>query len=118
MDKLVGVSLLIYVSDDLLVTPDRPMVAGKVDIGLTPEHLQRLIDKTTPGQRVPDLGAAGGIDIVHVARHHFGATERFLGGQVKGELRRRFRATGVLENHLNPVDHQALPGLCNCYRRL
>ena len=55
------------------VAPARPVVRGKHDLGLQPEPIERLVNVFRPTQRVADLGAAQGVDVVQrgddVLRH-------------------------------------------------
>ena len=90
MNVFIGVALLFHILDDLLVTPDRPVMTGEINFSLSAKRFQSLVDKATPCQRVPHLRASGCIDIMQVTRHYFGAAERINRGQEKSQLRRRF----------------------------
>ena len=81
------------------------MMAGEEDLGLG-EELQRLVDVAAPAQRIADLRAPQGVEVVHVAGDDFGTTQRLPIGEVEHELRRRLGARGVLEHHLDTIDGQ------------
>jgi len=103
MDVFINVPLLFQKINHPLISPDRPVMAGKIDLRLT-EEVDDLVDGVAPVQAVPDLGPAQGIDVVQVTGNDFSAAPGLLLRQVKGQLGRRFRIRRILKHKGHPID--------------
>ena len=75
VDVLVQVSLLAQVVDDVVVSPTRPVMSAEQNLDIAREHGHRLVQIPGPKPRVPGLGAAQGVQIVHQRIRFFRGVE-------------------------------------------
>ena len=73
MDEFVDITLGYKEIGRLVLTPDRPMMGIEDDLRARTETAQRIVDRARPGQRIANLGAAQGVEIVQGARDQLGA---------------------------------------------
>ena len=113
----VQVALLDEEGPHVVGTEARPVVAGEADVGVVGEQVDGLVDVPAPRQRVPHLGPAQRVEVVHRVGAVLGHAQQAQVGEVEVHLRRGLGARGQLEHDADPVEDPFGAGLVDLLGR-
>ena len=93
---------------DLVLPPDRPVMADEHDVGVRAEAVDRLVQALRPAQRVANLRTTQRVQVVHHVVDDLRHAQRSAARQVEYQLGGRLSIGRVLEDDLQTVDRQGL----------
>ena len=108
--ELIEIALLFQMRLHPRIAPDRPMVLSDQNFGVVAPHLERFAEITRPCQRVADLGAAEGQEVMKVMRGVLRHVEHFQLRQIEMEFSGRFALRCHLKHEFETVDDPFVAG--------
>ena len=101
---------------DVVVSPDRPLVLGKVDLGAcgVADHAVQVF---APLEGVAHLGAAQRVEVVHGLHGYLGTAIGLELGDIEGHFGRRFRARCTMKLKAYAIYGFGLLAIVNGQRR-